>query len=99
MSYYTELDGQNTVVRVLRCSDDDTQAQAFLAAQGGNWQRAYPSGAPGTTKNFPGIGWTYDAQRDAFIPPKPDAIPGYGEFTLNETTCLWDAPAGWNPKP
>ena len=38
-------------------------------------------------KNFAGIGFTYDAGRDAFIPPKP-----FASWTLNESTCLWDAP-------
>jgi hypothetical protein len=38
-------------------------------------------------KNFAGIGYTYDSQRDAFIPPKP-----FNSWILNETTCLWDAP-------
>jgi len=38
-------------------------------------------------KNYAGIGFTYDAGRDAFIPPKP-----YSKWVLNETTCLWDAP-------
>jgi hypothetical protein len=38
-------------------------------------------------KNHAGIGYIYDSQRDAFIPPKP-----YNSWILNETTCLWDAP-------
>jgi hypothetical protein len=38
-------------------------------------------------KNFAGVGYTYDADRDAFILPKP-----YPSWTLNETTCLWDPP-------
>jgi len=38
-------------------------------------------------KNFAGIGYTYDSQRDAFISPKP-----FNSWILNETTCLWDAP-------
>lgn len=38
-------------------------------------------------KNYAGIGYTYDAQRDAFIPPKP-----FASWVLNEDTCLWDAP-------
>ena len=38
-------------------------------------------------KNYAGVGFTYDAQRDAFIPPKP-----YASWVLNEDTCLWDAP-------
>ena len=49
-------------------------------------------------KNYAGIGYTYDYEREAFIPPKP-----YASWTLNETTCLWEAPIekpegkyGWN---
>ena len=38
-------------------------------------------------KNFAGIGYTYDEDRDAFIPPKP-----YNSWVLNETTCLWESP-------
>jgi len=38
-------------------------------------------------KNYAGVGYTYDSQRDAFIPPKP-----FASWTLNEDTCLWDAP-------
>ena len=41
---------------------------------------------PGFRKNYAGIGFTYDEQRDAFIPPKPDD----GEWVLNEDTCLWE---------
>ena len=38
-------------------------------------------------KNYAGIGYTYDAGRDAFIPPKP-----FESWVLNEDTCRWDAP-------
>ena len=38
-------------------------------------------------KNYAGIGYTYDSQRDAFIPSKP-----YNSWVLNEDTCLWNAP-------
>ena len=38
-------------------------------------------------KNYAGIGYTYDSQRDAFIPPKP-----YNSWVLDENTCLWAAP-------
>jgi hypothetical protein len=38
-------------------------------------------------KNHAGIGYIYDSQRDAFIPPKP-----YNSWVLNEDTCNWDAP-------
>lgn len=42
-------------------------------------------------KNHAGIGYTYDEDRDAFIPIKP-----YASWVINETTCLWEAPT---PKP
>lgn len=38
-------------------------------------------------KNYAGIGFTFDEERDAFIPPKP-----FPSWVLNEDTCLWDAP-------
>ena len=41
-------------------------------------------------KNHAGIGFTYDEDRDAFIPPKP-----YNSWVLNETTCLWEAPVNY----
>ena len=41
-------------------------------------------------KNFAGIGYTYDDDRDAFIPPKP-----FSSWTLNETTCQWDPPVAY----
>ena len=40
-------------------------------------------------KNYAGIGYTYDQQKDAFIPPKPKNLPSW---VLNEQTCLWEAP-------
>jgi hypothetical protein len=40
-------------------------------------------------KNYAGVGFQYDQQRDAFIPPKPVEYPS---FILNEETCLWEAP-------
>ena len=41
----------------------------------------------GFRKNYAGIGYTFDAGRDAFIPPKP-----FNSWNLNEDTCLWEAP-------
>ena len=38
-------------------------------------------------KNYAGIGYTYDLEKDAFIPPQP-----FESWTLNEDTCLWEAP-------
>ena len=43
-------------------------------------------------KNFAGIGFTYDANKDAFIPPKNTN----GTWILNDDTCLWERPI---PKP
>ena len=41
-------------------------------------------------KNYAGIGLSYDATRDAFIPPKQ-----YESWTLNEDTCLWECPVAY----
>mgnify|MGYP007072314941 CR=1 FL=1 len=38
-------------------------------------------------KNYAGIGFSYDSELDAFIPPQP-----FASWTLNEDTCLWDSP-------
>ena len=67
----------------------------FVDSSPGEWiQTSYNTrggvhtlGGTPLRKNFAGIGYTYDAQRDAFIPPKP-----YDSWVLNETTCDWDAP-------
>jgi hypothetical protein len=64
----------------------------FVDTSPGEWiQTSYntvggqhPEGRP-LRKNFAGIGFTYDAGRDAFIPPKPE-----GNWVLNEDTCLWE---------
>ena len=41
-------------------------------------------------KNFAGIGYTYDENRDAFIPPKP-----YANWILDDDTCAWNAPVAY----
>ena len=41
-------------------------------------------------KNHAGIGFTYDEDKDAFIPPQP-----YNSWTLNEDTCNWEAPSAY----
>jgi hypothetical protein len=45
-------------------------------------------------KNFAGVGYTYDEDRDAFIPKKP-----YTSWVLNEDTCLWEAPVAYPTAP
>jgi len=42
-------------------------------------------------KNYAGVGYTYDSERDAFIPPTP-----FDSWVLNEETCLWQAPVPMN---
>jgi hypothetical protein len=46
----------------------------------------HPQGRP-MRKNYAGIGYTYDVDRDAFIPPKP-----FNSWLLDEESCLWIAP-------
>ena len=47
----------------------------------------HDNGGTPLRKNHAGIGYTYDEDRDAFIPPK-----SYNSWILNEDTCLWNAP-------
>ena len=46
-----------------------------------------PDGGIALRKNFAGVGFTYDADRDAFIPPKP-----HDSWVLDDVTCLWNEP-------
>ena len=46
-----------------------------------------PTDKPTVRKNYACIGYSYDAQRDAFIPPKP-----YNSWVLDESKCVWVAP-------
>lgn len=50
-------------------------------------ENGLPDGGVPLRKNFAGVGFSYDAERDAFIPPKP-----YPSWVLNDATCLWEAP-------
>jgi hypothetical protein len=47
-------------------------------------------GGTALRKNFAGLGYTYDAELDAFYPPRP-----YASWQLNPTTCLWNAPVAY----
>jgi hypothetical protein len=87
MSHFAELDENNVVLRVL-VGDNNMPNEGydwFVENLGGTWVQTSYSGS--IRKNFAGIGFTYDEERDAFIPPKP-----YDSWTLNETTCRWQAP-------
>ena len=76
--------------------DEDDGKEAEISARTGDVykQTSYNTrggvhalGGTPFRKNYAGLGYTYDAGRDAFIPPKP-----YASWVLNETSCLWDAP-------
>ena len=52
-------------------------------------QDGEPDGGTALRKNYAGIGFTYDASRDAFYEPKP-----YPSWTLNANSCVWEPPTG-----
>ena len=52
---------------------------------GGTWKQTSYNG--NMRKHYAGLGYTYDSERDAFIPPKP-----FNSWVLDEETCLWNAP-------
>jgi hypothetical protein len=99
MAHYALLNRNNVVVKVITGVDENegiydwelfyTQETRLTAKRtsyntmGG----VHMGGGTPFRKNYAGIGYTYDPQRDAFIPPKP-----YPSWVLNEQTCIWDAP-------
>lgn len=96
MAHYAKvLDG--IVIKVIVAEPEFFNT--FIDNSPGNWiQTSYntrggvhlQNGEP-LRKNFAGIGYAYNKQLDAFIPPKP-----YNSWILNEESCLWEAPI---PKP
>ena len=97
MSHFAQIDGNNIVTQVLVIEQDVIDTGLF--GDPASWiQTSYNTtggvhtlGGTPLRKNYAGIGYTYDATRDAFIPPKP-----FASWTLNEDTCLWEAPT---PRP
>jgi hypothetical protein len=96
MAHFAEIGLNNTVVQVIvvnnsECLDQFGNESETIGAKfchdlfGGVWLQTSFNGT--IRKNYAGIGYTYDSTRDAFIPPKP-----FASWTLNETTCRWDAP-------
>jgi len=96
MAHFAELDANNVVLRVIVVGNKDTAdangvekehiGAAFCERLfGGTWKQTSYNG--NKRKNYAGIGYTYDADRDAFIPPKP-----YNSWVLVESTCQWEAP-------
>ena len=96
MAHFAELDSNNVVLRVIVVGNKDTAdangvekehiGAAFCERLfGGTWVQTSYNG--NKRKNYAGIGYTFDATRDAFIPPKP-----YNSWVLVEETCQWKAP-------
>jgi hypothetical protein len=96
MAHFAELDANNVVLQVIvvhnnELLDEDgseSEAKGIAFCQslfGGNWvQTSYNANF---RKNFAVEGAVYDAQRDAFIPPKR-----FSSWVLNEETCRWVPP-------
>lgn len=92
MAHFAEIDANSIVKRVIVVPDSEEANGAAWCANllGGTWVQTSYNGR--IRKNYAGIGFTYDATRDAFIPPKP-----YPSWVLNEATCRWEAPVPMPP--
>jgi len=89
MSHWAEIDSNNIVLRVLVGDNSEPdEGEAFMNSLGGTWVKTSYNGT--IRKNYAGIGFTYDASRDAFIAPKPECHPLAINF--DETTCTWSCP-------
>ena len=101
MAHYAFLDVNNIVTEVIPGRDEGEDGvdweQWYSEFRGQTCKRTsyntvgnqHPEGRP-FRKNYAGIGYTYDDQRDAFIPPQP-----FPSWVLNEDTCVWDAPIAY----
>ena len=102
MAHYAYIDETNTVTSVIVGPDEGSEPDGitswedYLSAKGkGRALRTSYNTIGGTHNeggepyrmNYAGIGFTYDEDRDAFIPPKP-----FDSWVLDEATCLWVAP-------
>ena len=90
MSHFAQIDLNNTVINVIvaeqafidtgAVGDPSTWIQTSYNTQAG----VHLLGGTPLRKNYAGLGYTYDKERDAFIPPKPGE-----DYVLNEDTCVW----------
>lgn len=96
MAHFAELDANNIVLRVVVIDNKDTRDAAGVEKEhigaafceklfGGRWVQTSYNG--NKRKNYAGIGYSYDAARDAFIAPKP-----FNSWILDEANCQWKAP-------
>ena len=105
MAHFAKLDKQNKVIFVTVGRDEDREEEltertgdvykqtSYNTRGGVHYQGDGTPSADQTKafrKNYAGLGYTYDAMRDAFIPPKP-----YASWVLNEQSCLWEAPVAY----
>lgn len=99
MAHYAFLDKNNIVTEVIVGKDEGEEGrdweQWYGEFRGQTCKRTsyntqggvHTLGGIPFRKNYAGIGYTYDTQLDAFIPPKP-----FASWVLNESTAQWDAP-------
>ena len=99
MAHYAFLDENSIVTEVIVGKDEGEEGidweQHYGAFRNQPCKRTsyntmggvHSSGGTPFRKNYAGIGYKYDEQRDAFIPPKP-----FASWILDEQTCLWTAP-------
>lgn len=96
MAHFARIDENNVVTSVVVVDNKDTADAAGVEKEhigaahlekilGGTWKQTSYNG--NQRKNYAGIGYTFDSQRDAFIPPKP-----FNSWVLVEETCQWKAP-------
>lgn len=96
MAHFAELDANNVVLRVVVVGNADTAdangvekehiGAAFCERLfGGTWKQTSYNG--NMRKRYAGIGYTYHADLDAFVAPKP-----FASWVLNNTTAEWEAP-------
>jgi len=101
MAHYAFLDENNVVTEVIAGNTEGGlidweshygafRGQACKRTSYNTHGGIHGSGGTPFRKNYAGIGYTYDATRDAFIPPQP-----YASWALNETSCLWEAPVAY----
>jgi len=92
MKYFAKLGLNSKVISVTSVNNSDAPTEEagieFL-----NKLHSYPFWVEtfkdrSQRKNYAGIGFTYDEDRDAFIEPQP-----YPSWVLNESTCDWEAPS------
>lgn len=98
MAHWAKLDSTNVVTEIVVTANEmpNEGYDWLMSALGGKWiQTSYNTyggkhllGGTPVRKNYAGIGFTYDEQRDAFIPAKPSDTA-----VLDEETCLWVEPS------